>query len=97
MPALPCSRGIYEDIALAIQYLHQGSSDSPVIAWWEHEGQRLTFLVPLRDIPREDRPIICENLAYIRRVLRDAMVSHDARTVEYAVTRLVSNVEELTG
>lgn len=92
---LSCSAGIYNEISDAILYLKQYCSDSPVISWWEREGKSLNFLISVENIPFEDRESICENINYVIRVLHDALDSHDGEDVEYVVTRLVSDVEEI--
>ncbi len=95
MGTLICSAGIYAEIESAIRVLREIHPTSPISVWWDHEGNRSSFLIPDENIPATDRAVITDNISYLRQVLQDAVDTRDVADIEYVVTRLVSDIEDV--
>jgi len=95
MGTLKASIGIYAEVESAIHALRQLCPTSPVNAWWDQEGRFMTFLISNEKIPVADRTVIADNISYVRNVLKDAVETRDVPDIEYVVTRIVSDIEDV--
>ena len=95
MGTLICSAGIYAEIASAIRVLREIHPTSPISVWCDHAGNRSSFFIPDENIPATDRAVITDHISYLRQVLQDAVDTRNVPDIEYVVTRLVSNIEDV--
>lgn len=95
MAALPCSSEMYKQIARAIDVLSQHDPESPVIGWWTRAGMSLSLLGRNDFLPLRDQDVACHHMAYLKKALAHAIQTRDVDDIEYLITRLVSDLEEI--
>ena len=95
MSSLACSEDLRKTIRDAIDVLQVESPSSPVIEWWNSEGIRLTFLITDNFPTQQDQQMACERLTYLKKALHDAMQNRDVDDLEYIITRLVSDIDDI--
>lgn len=91
----PRTCGIYQQMERAIDVLSQHHPESPVIAWWKREGMFLNFRVRHDSLSIPDQDAVYRHMTYLKKALEDALQSRDVDDIEYLITRLVSDIEEI--